>query len=71
MTEEYKQQIADWKRRKGKTPPVPEAVMKEKETNASVSVLMQIMNKCFEKHPQDRPTAHDIVKIIDKALINI
>ena len=68
MTEEYQRDIAKWKSEEGKTPTVPESVLKLRDDDKYVDALLSLMEQCFAFKPSDRPSAKEIVRTIDRLM---
>ena len=68
MTVEYQRDIAKWKSEEGKTPSVPESVLKLRDDDKYVDALLSLMDRCFAFKPSDRPSAKEIVRTIDRLM---
>ena len=68
MTDEYQRDIAKWKSEEGKTPSVPESVLKLRDDDKYVDALLSLMDRCFAFKPSDRPSAKEIVRTIDRLM---
>lgn len=68
LTDEYKAEIAA-KKREGEMPPLPPAV--RDSTDPAMQALLAAMKLSYEYDPADRPTARDLVTMMDKAIDEI
>jgi len=63
LTQEQKAQIAQLKM-KGKTPKIPEEVLKLKSKDPYINLLLKAMEMCYRFNPKERPTAREIVDFL-------
>ena len=68
MTKEYQKEIAKWKSEEGRTPSVPEAILRLRDEDKYIDALLSLMERCFAFSPSDRPSAKDIVRTVDRVL---
>jgi len=68
MTEEYQKEIAKWKSEEGRTPSVPETILRLRDEDKYIDALVSLMERCFAFSPSDRPSAKDIVRTVDRVL---
>ena len=61
LTQEQKAQIAQLKM-KGKTPKIPEEILKSKDPY--INLLLKAMEMCYRFNPKERPTAREIVEFL-------
>ena len=63
LTQEQKAHIAQLKM-KGKTPKIPEEVLKLKLKDPYINLLLKAMDMCYRFNPKERPTAREIVEFL-------
>jgi serine/threonine protein kinase len=66
MTVDEKLEVARKKKEAGQTPDVPASVVEQAMTDPSLRVLLDAVDRCFQLHPDDRPTAIEVVRILSQ-----
>jgi len=63
LTQEQKAHIVQLKM-KGKTPKIPEEVLKLKSKDPYINLLLKAMEMCYRFNPKERPTAREVVDFL-------